>query len=268
MRELKMNLSRIFYILLFGIVSTGSCDTDKNTSIKFNKNQDITLSKKQIEDTIEYKLLLINVMHQCAEFDNVKNKIDVAMCTRSAIVNWQASIFDGKKLDASDTMLYQRWYENYKSTEKDKHIFPVEKKEFDTFYNKYQLCLNEAIKLKVFNNSQEIRQYTSKECNVEFERVLIIKPLVKYSNDGLSNIIAKDIKYPEEARRNHQEGDVIVSFTQLPSGEIIDLVIEKSSGYKLLDDATLALIKRSAPNLPKSVTGPRHISIPINYSLK
>jgi len=87
-----------------------------------------------------------------------------------------------------------------------------------------------------------------------------------FQNDNFRKILAKDITYPTEARRNHQEGEVIVSFTLLSSGEVTDLVIVKSSGFKLLDDESLALIKRNAPNLPKSVT--RHFSIPISYKLK
>lgn len=247
-------------------------DTEKNeTSANIQTNQLKTLSQIEANDAIESHLLMLKVMHQCAALDNVKNKTDMAMCVRSAIVNWQAIVFDGKKIDVSDKRLYQRWHENYKSADKDKHIYPSDKKKFDDFFHEYQLCLNKSIQAKVFNDSKEIRNHFAKECKVAFEKVISIdlstsKATAVYSNDDFSKIIARDIRYPEEARRNHQEGDVIVSFTLLSSGEIKDLVIIKSSGFKLLDDETLALIKRNAPNLPKSVT--RRFSIPISYKLK
>lgn len=79
---------------------------------------------------------------------------------------------------------------------------------------------------------------------------------------------AKD--YPVEARQARQQGVVRVRFTIDAHGTISGEVIKTSSGYALLDNATLALLRRVSPvpPLPRelgrdSVT----IALPIEYSL-
>ncbi|WP_339690219.1 TonB family protein [uncultured Parasphingorhabdus sp.] len=78
-------------------------------------------------------------------------------------------------------------------------------------------------------------------------------------------------QYPSEARKARQQGVVKVRFTVDRSGNISGVSISGSSGYQILDEATLALMQRVAP-LPRmpdtmaqsSVT----ITLPIDYSLR
>ena len=78
-------------------------------------------------------------------------------------------------------------------------------------------------------------------------------------------------QYPSEARKARQQGVVKVRFTVGRSGNISGVSIRGSSGYAILDEATLALMQRVAP-LPRMpdtmVQGSVTITLPIDYSLR
>lgn len=57
-------------------------------------------------------------------------------------------------------------------------------------------------------------------------------------------------RYPPRARRYRQEGIAYLHFTMDRDGKVLATNIERSAGYSLLDEETLALIERAQP-LPK-----------------
>ena len=57
-------------------------------------------------------------------------------------------------------------------------------------------------------------------------------------------------RYPPQARRYRQEGIAYLHFTIDRDGKVLATNIERSAGYPLLDEETLALIERAQP-LPK-----------------
>lgn len=57
-------------------------------------------------------------------------------------------------------------------------------------------------------------------------------------------------KYPDEAVKQKQEGTVGLGFKFARDGTVLDAWIEKSSGYPLLDQAALAMIRAASP-IPK-----------------
>jgi TonB family protein len=56
--------------------------------------------------------------------------------------------------------------------------------------------------------------------------------------------------YPEEAVYNGIQGTAVISFVIEPSGMASSLRIKKSSGYRILDDASLMAIKNASPFEP------------------
>lgn len=84
---------------------------------------------------------------------------------------------------------------------------------------------------------------------------------------AIRDLLVKYRKYPNQAVRQKQEGDVRVSFRLKANGEVEDITIISSSGYTILDDDAKALIEKTSlyfPRPPKSI----RITVPLRYSLK
>ncbi|PHM17262.1 MAG: hypothetical protein CJD30_07655 [Sulfuricurvum sp. PD_MW2] len=84
---------------------------------------------------------------------------------------------------------------------------------------------------------------------------------------AIRDVLVKYRKYPNQAVRQKQEGDVRVSFRLKANGEVEDITIISSSGYTILDDDAKALIEKTSlyfPRPPKSI----RITVPLRYSLK
>lgn len=77
--------------------------------------------------------------------------------------------------------------------------------------------------------------------------------------------------YPKNAKRLGQEGVAYVHFVILADGTITNISLQKSSGFGLLDDATVKIITTLAKvkPIPKELNQERYdIVLPINYSLE
>jgi len=85
--------------------------------------------------------------------------------------------------------------------------------------------------------------------------------------DEIRTLLAQRLRYPKNARRLNQQGDVSVTFTLSQSGEVSQIAITKSSGFELLDNAAVSLISSCAPEFPKPSKTIR-ITLPIGYNLR
>ncbi len=91
-----------------------------------------------------------------------------------------------------------------------------------------------------------------------------------YEDEHLARIrtlLAQNLVYPKNARRLNQQGDVVVMFSLSPAGEVGAVSVTKSSGFELLDEAALNLIKTTSPQFPKPAKTVQ-ISVPIGYRLR
>lgn len=77
-------------------------------------------------------------------------------------------------------------------------------------------------------------------------------------------------RYPAFARFDRQQGIAYVRFVMNRDGRVLSARIERSSGYALLDEETLALVRRAEP-LPKpppEVAGDTlELVVPVEFSL-
>jgi len=79
------------------------------------------------------------------------------------------------------------------------------------------------------------------------------------------------MRYPPAARMRRQEGVALLWFRMTPSGEVLAFRLERSSGYPLLDQETLDLIKRAQPlpALPPDMPQqPIELVQPLRYELR
>ncbi len=83
----------------------------------------------------------------------------------------------------------------------------------------------------------------------------------------IRRIIADSIEYPIVARRMGWEGTVVVGFTLSKDGDLLGVEIIKSSGYSLLDEYTVSVIKEVYKRFPLPKSDVR-IKIPVSYHLE
>jgi len=64
-----------------------------------------------------------------------------------------------------------------------------------------------------------------------------------------------NLNYPDKARRNKLEGQLVLTVALSPDGHIIEVSISSSSGHKILDDAAKRIVELAAPfaAVPKDV---------------
>lgn len=83
----------------------------------------------------------------------------------------------------------------------------------------------------------------------------------------IRDLLIKYRKYPTQAVRLKQEGDVRISFRLKNNGEVEDIKILGSSGYELLDEDAMKLIQKTALYFPKPSKSVR-ITVPLRYNLR
>lgn len=82
----------------------------------------------------------------------------------------------------------------------------------------------------------------------------------------ISDIVRKHLQYPYLARRMGWEGKVVVSFVLTRQGELKEVRVVQSSGYKVLDENTLATLQGCAKYFPVPPVDVK-ITLPVVYKL-
>lgn len=84
----------------------------------------------------------------------------------------------------------------------------------------------------------------------------------------LRAMIDKNKSYPPMSKRLGQEGTVVVAFTLLEDGNIINVKIDSPSRYERLNDSALDAVKKVGrfKPIPKEIGGPRmEIKVPVKF---
>ncbi|WP_051173011.1 energy transducer TonB [Thermodesulfobacterium hveragerdense] len=82
----------------------------------------------------------------------------------------------------------------------------------------------------------------------------------------ISDIVRKHLQYPYLARRMGWEGKVVISFVLTRQGEVKEVRVVNSSGYKVLDENTLATLQGCAKYFPVPPVDVK-ITLPVVYRL-
>ena len=77
-------------------------------------------------------------------------------------------------------------------------------------------------------------------------------------------------KYPNESRRRHEEGVVLIFASIDSSGRVESLDISKSSGFSLLDEAAVSAVKnwKFKPARFAGISIDSNVEIPVRFSLR
>lgn len=85
----------------------------------------------------------------------------------------------------------------------------------------------------------------------------------------LDAALRKDKRYPTTARRMRQEGTVMVQVVISASGEVVSCSVAESSGFSVLDNAAMQLVRAAAVATASGPPDGRlNLRIPVVYELK
>lgn len=87
--------------------------------------------------------------------------------------------------------------------------------------------------------------------------------------DAVARRIMELKHYPAQARLNHWEGKVVLRAVIRSDGHLVDLIVKQTSGYRVLDEAAMEVVRRICPIPLKYELGRSEIivMIPIDYKL-
>ncbi len=66
-----------------------------------------------------------------------------------------------------------------------------------------------------------------------------------------------NLNYPDEARRGNLSGNLLLDVALRPDGSVDEIILRRSSGEKVLDDAAIRIVNLAAPfaRFPRSIAG-------------
>jgi protein TonB len=105
------------------------------------------------------------------------------------------------------------------------------------------------------------------------DAAIALRSSAKLSDDYMLRLqawIARQERYPAEARAQHQQGKGVVAFTIARDGKVTRVWIDQSTGSSALDQASIATIRDASPvpPLPHDITGASvDFFLPISYTL-
>jgi TonB family protein len=97
-----------------------------------------------------------------------------------------------------------------------------------------------------------------------------IPAAAKGGSEAVKKYIVRNLYYPDEAVDKKIEGKVYIKFLVSKTGDITDVTVKKSSGYAILDEEAVRIIKEMPKWSPAHLDGEiveSNFSIPISFKL-
>lgn len=97
------------------------------------------------------------------------------------------------------------------------------------------------------------------------------KPDYGWLSQALWSTVEQRKRYPQEARRNHWEGRVILRLTIEQRGaaiHLLDVSLEESSGHALLDHHTLDMVRKAFPLDVKHALAQQQVQLHLPFSYR
>ena len=109
-----------------------------------------------------------------------------------------------------------------------------------------EAVLNKGIDAKAANttaNSISTNNMQTKQSDKKIFRVVEVMPQFKGGDAKLMEFLMMNMKYPESAIKAKQQGRAVVGFVVGKDGTVSDVHIEKSTGYDVLDNEAMRVVK-------------------------
>ena len=118
-----------------------------------------------------------------------------------------------------------------------------------------------------YANAQGIKTRIDHERLVEVD----VMPEFPGGTDSLMKFLQDSLVYPFKAQVKGREGVVVIGFIVEQDGRLTNFTVDKSSGYPLLDDEALRVVKLM-PNWSPGKQNGKYVRVrfrlPVNFSLK
>lgn len=92
-------------------------------------------------------------------------------------------------------------------------------------------------------NSISTNNMQTKQSDTKTFRVVEVMPQFKGGDAKLMEYLMMNVKYPESAAKAKQQGRAIVGFVVGKDGTVSDVYIVKSTGYDVLDNEAMRVVK-------------------------
>ena len=121
-------------------------------------------------------------------------------------------------------------------------VIPVATLAVSVFANTTNMS-NMAKAANTTTNSISTNNMQTKQSDTETFRVVEVMPQFKGGNKALKEYLMMNVKYPESAAKAKQQGRAVVGFVVRKDGTVSDVYIVKSTGYDVLDNEAMRVVK-------------------------
>ena len=92
-------------------------------------------------------------------------------------------------------------------------------------------------------NSISTNNMQTKQSDIKSSDKVEVMPEFKGGNKAMMEFLMMNMKYPESAIKAKQQGKAVVGFVVKKDGTVSDVYIEKSTGYDVLDNEAMRVVK-------------------------
>ena len=149
-------------------------------------------------------------------------------------------------------------------------VIPVATLAVSVFANTSDMS-NMANAVSTTANTLSTTNVQTKQSDKKIFRVVEEMPKFKGGDAKLMEFLSMNVKYPESAIKAKQQGRAIVGFVVGKDGTVSDVYIEKSTGYDVLDNEAMRVVKSMPAWEPGKQKGkPVNVKyfVPITFSQK
>ena len=149
-------------------------------------------------------------------------------------------------------------------------VIPVATLAVSVFANTSDMS-NMANAVSTTANTLSTTNMQTKQSDKKIFRVVEEMPKFKGGDAKLMEFLMMNMKYPESAIKAKQQGRAIVGFVVRKDGTVSDVYIEKSTGYDVLDNEAMRVVKSMPawePGKQKGKPVDVKYNVPITFRLK
>lgn len=237
-------------ILIFGVVFTAprielpqvmEVTLAQHRSDSADKNADFLAQANQRGSGTLDKAALITSPHQSRFHDSAINEIQ----PQEQLAAQQASDARRRQL-LTTTAKSERKHDNRKTSEQRDEQTEIRDSQLAMAWQSDEISSLEArlaAKKQAYAKRPKVRTVSTVATRQDRDAAYIDAFRSRVEEIGNKN-------YPQEARRRKQEGNVRLMVAILPTGRVKEIVVLKSSGYPLLDEAAKQSVRLAEPFQP------------------